>query len=142
MIAPIDDYGHEENAAIAKQLADAGVPVHTGGHGQREGLATHWELWTMVEGGMSPIEALAAATRVPAESLGMGADLGTIEPGKLADLVIVDGQPDRNIRDSDKINAVIQNGRVFNPLTLNEKITGQRTPTPLYWQGKPESAIR
>ena len=57
------------------------------------GLALLMELEHYVRGGLSPAEAIRTATAVPAEAMGCGADLGTIEPGKLADLVVVDGNP-------------------------------------------------
>lgn len=141
-MAPESDYMHAENAAIGKQLADAGVLVNTGGHGQREGLATHWELWMFVQGGMTSLEALKAATISPARYLGLDADLGSISPGKLADLVVIDGDVLGDIRESDKISHVVLNGRVYDTTTLNEVITGDAKLKPMFWHGKPEAAIR
>ena len=140
--APESDFGHAENAAIGKQLADAGVLVHTGAHGQREGLATHWEMWMFAQGGMSPLEALRAATSAPAEYLGLDKDLGRLEPGKLADLVVIDGDVTRDIGVSDKITHVMLNGRLFEAPGLNEILSGDRTVAPMYWWGRPESEIR
>jgi imidazolonepropionase-like amidohydrolase len=141
-MAPEEDYGHAANAAIGKRLADAGVLVHTGAYGQREGLATHWEMWMFVQGGMSPLEALEAATIAPAEYLGLDADLGSLTPGKLADLVVIDGDITRDIRVSDKVTHVMLNGRLFEAATLNETLTGNRVTGPFYWHGRPESGIR
>jgi imidazolonepropionase-like amidohydrolase len=142
LMAPESDYRHPDNAAIAKKLADAGVLVHTGAHGQREGLATHWELWMFVQGGMTPLEAIRAATIAPAEYLGMDRDLGSLEPGKLADLVVIDGDVTADIRVSDRVTHVMLNGRLFDAATLNEILTGNHVTAPFYWHGRPESEIR
>lgn len=141
-MAPEADYRDDDAAAAAKALLDAGVLVNTGGHGQREGLATHWEMWSFARGGFTPMEALAAATINPARYLGMDADIGSLEPGKLADLVIIDGNPLKNIRHTDHISHVVLNGRVYAADSLSEVFTGDSTLQPFYWQGKPESAIR
>lgn len=140
--APEEDYRHADNAAIGKQLADAGVLVLSGAHGQREGLATHWELWMFVQGGMTPLEALRTATSAPAEYLGMHNDLGSLEAGKLADLVVIDGDVTKNIRVSDKITHVMLNGRLYDAATLEEQHSGDHRLEPFYWSEKPESAIR
>jgi len=140
--APEADYGDDENAALAKQLMDNGVSVHIGAHGQREGLGSHWEMWSFARGGMSPMEALKTATINPAKQFGMSKDIGSLEVGKLADLVIIDGNPLENIRESDKVEKVMINGRLFDANTLNEEVTGDRVTKPFYWHGKPESEIR
>ena len=133
-MAPFEDYYHVVSAATSKQLADVGVNVSIGAHGQREGLASHWEIWTFALGGMSPVEALRAATIAPAEKIGMGADIGSLEVGKLADLVVLDTNPLEDIFQSDKVNMVMLNGRLYEASTLNETVTGGRTTKPFYWQ--------
>ncbi len=132
--APIEDYHHITAAAAAKQLADVGVMVSIGAHGQREGLASHWEIWGFAQGGMSPVEALRTATTAPAAALGYDDDLGTIEVGKLADLVILDANPLDDIYQTDKVNMVMLNGRLYDAATMNEQVTGNRTTKPFYWQ--------
>lgn len=77
------------------------------------GLSLHMELEHYVEGGLTPFQALQAATIVPAEALGMDKDLGTIEPGKLADLVLVDGDPLSDIRATRRVRKVIKDGELF-----------------------------
>ena len=84
-----------------------------GAHGQREGLAAHWEMWIMVQGGFSPWEALRGATSDAAKHLGMDKDLGSIEAGKLADLVIIEGDVLTDIRQSEYISHTMLNGRLY-----------------------------
>ena len=134
-MAPASDYQpFRDSAANAKRLQDLGVLVNTGAHGQREGLGSHWEIWAFVQGGMSPMQALQAATIDPAQHLGMAHDLGSIEHGKLADLLIVDGNPLEDIRVTDHIAYVVLNGRIYEGGTLAEKVSGQRKLAPFYWQ--------
>jgi imidazolonepropionase-like amidohydrolase/Tol biopolymer transport system component len=134
-MAPESDYqAIRDSAANAKRLLELGVLVNTGAHGQREGLGSHWEIWGFVAGGMSPMQALQAATIDPARHLGLVHDLGSIESGKLADLLVVDGNPLENIRVTDHIAYVVQNGRVYEGGTMTEKLSGQRKVQPFYWQ--------
>lgn len=132
--APEDDYSDQVSAATAKQLADRGVMVSIGAHGQQEGLAAHWEMWSFVRGGMSPLEALEAATIVPATHLGFSKDIGSLEVGKLADLVILNENPLTDIRNTDKISHVMLNGRLYDAATLNEEVTGTRKRNPYWWE--------
>ena len=104
-MAAEDDFGHVPCRQGAKRLADAGVPVNMGAHGQLQGLGAHWEMWMLAQGGMTPIEVLRAATINPARSLGLDKELGSIEPGKLADLVVLDRNPLENIRNTESIFA-------------------------------------
>ncbi|MCB2112607.1 MAG: PD40 domain-containing protein [Parvularculaceae bacterium] len=132
--APEEDFAEQYNAREAKKLADRGVMVSIGAHGQEEGLGSHWEMWSFVRGGMSPLEALKAATSTPARALGYDRDIGAIEAGKLADLVILNADPLENIRNTDKIDAVMLNGRLYDPVTMNEKVTGAKTRGEYYWE--------
>ncbi len=134
-MAPASDYQpFRDSAANGKRLQDLGVMVNIGAHGQREGLGSHWEVWAFVQGGMSPMQALQTATIDPARHLGMARDLGSIENGKLADLLIVDGNPLEDIRVTDHVAYVVLNGRVYEGGTLAEKLSGQRKLAPFYWQ--------
>ena len=132
--APDEDFYHVTSAATAKQLADRGVTVTIGAHGQREGLGSHWEIWGFAQGGMSPVEALRSATIVAAEKLGFDQDIGSLEAGKLADLVVLDSNPLEDIYQSDKVNMVMLNGRLYEAATLDETVTGGRKTQAFYWQ--------
>lgn len=133
-IAPEEDYVDDDNAREAHKLAKLGVPVSIGAHGQEPGIAAHWELWSFVRGGMSPIEALAAGTINAARSLGYDRDVGSLEAGKLADLVVLDADPTSDIRNSDKIAKVMIGGRLYDAATLNEEATGTRKRKPYFWE--------
>ena len=126
-----EDYNHMKVAEITKGLIDRGEIVQTGGHGQLNGLCTHWELWSMVQGGMTTWEALRSGTLYGAKYLGMDRELGSIEPGKLADLLVLEPEADpiSNIRDSEKIQTVISNGRILDAATL-----GGDKRAPLFWE--------
>lgn len=77
------------------------------------GLSLHLEIQTYVDGGLSPFQALQSATIWAAESLGVEKDLGTIEAGKLADIIVVEGDPLKNIRDAWNVTTVMKNGMVW-----------------------------
>jgi imidazolonepropionase-like amidohydrolase/Tol biopolymer transport system component len=133
--APEEDYVDASNAREAKKLADRGVQVSIGAHGQQAGLGPHWEMWSFVRGGWSPIEALRAGTIMPATSLGYAKDVGSLEVGKLADLLVLDADPTKDIRNSDKLSRVMLGGRLYDSATLNEVVTGKRVRQPYWWEG-------
>lgn len=132
--APDEDFVDQYSAREAKKLADRGVMVSIGAHGQEEGLGSHWEMWSFVKGGMSPLDALKAATVTPATALGYIKDIGTIEEGKLADLVILNANPLDDIGNTDEIDEVMLNGRLYDAKTMNEVVTGSRRKAKYYWE--------
>ena len=132
--APEEDFVDDDNAREAKKLADAGVMVSIGAHGQQAGIGSHWELWSFARGGMSPLEALQAGTINSAKSLGMDKDIGSLESGKLADLLVLDADPTSDIRNSDKIHRVMLGGRMYDPLTMQEVVTGDGKRAPYWWE--------
>ena len=132
--APESDFVDDEVAREAKKLADRGVEVSIGAHGQQPGIAAHWEIWSFVRGGMTPLEALQAATIVPARSLGMEREIGSLEPGKLADLVILESNPLEDIRNTERVETVVLGGRAFDARTGNETVTGDLRRRPYWWE--------
>ena len=126
-----DELNHISIAREAKRLSDEGVSVQLGAHGQREGLGAHWELWMMEQGGMTPMQALRVGTLNGATALGMDKDIGSLETGKLADLVVLDANPLENLRNTVKIGYTMINGRIFDN-HMNE--VGQAPRQPFWHQ--------
>jgi imidazolonepropionase-like amidohydrolase len=130
--APDEQYNHIEVAKYAKTLRDNGVGVHIGAHGQREGLAAHWELWIMAQGGFTPWEALRGGTIDGARHLGMDKQIGSIEIGKVADLAIIEGDVLADIKRSEFVSHTVINGRVFAAATMQE-LGSETTPAPFFF---------
>lgn len=123
-------------AHFVGQVLDAGGRAGVGSHGQLQGLGYHWELWATAAGLSDPHDALRVATLLGAESLGLAADLGSIEPGKLADLVVLRGNPLDDIRHTNTIRYVMLNGRLREGDTLDQ-VWPERVPAgPFYWSGE------
>lgn len=118
--APLEDYNHFNNARVATELQNEGVDVLLGAHGQREGLAAHWEMWMFGQGGMEPLNIIKAATIDGAKYIGMDKDLGSLKAGKLADLVILNQDPLQDIETSDDIHQVMLNGRLYDVDSMNQ----------------------
>ncbi|MFL6732203.1 MAG: amidohydrolase family protein [Sphingomicrobium sp.] len=135
VIAPEEDYADTWSAREARKLADRGVSVSIGAHGQQDGIGAHWEMWSFVKGGWTPLQALQAATINPARTLGLSRDIGSLEVGKLADLVVLDANPVENIRNTERVNEVMLGGRLYDAATLNERVTGNRVRKAYWWEG-------
>jgi len=132
--APDLHYNHVNVARFAKVLRDRGVSVQVGAHGQREGLAAHWEIWMLEQGGFTPWEAFRAATVDGARYLGMDGDMGSIEKGKLADLFVVDGDPLKEIRVSEKVLYTMINGRLYDARSMDQVAPEARKRRPFFFE--------
>jgi imidazolonepropionase-like amidohydrolase/Tol biopolymer transport system component len=117
-MAADDDYFFVTVSQAVKKLSDRGVLINTGAHGQQDGIGEHWEIWMMQMGGMSNMEALRAATINGAKSLGLDKDIGSLETGKLADLLVMDANPLDNIRNTESIRYVMVNGRMYDSFNM------------------------
>ena len=119
---PEEEYinGHILISKSLKKLVDVGVKVNMGAHGQLQGLGAHWEIWMMSQGGMTNHQALKTATINPAQSLGFDDWIGSIQPGKLADLLVMDKNPLESIYNTETIRYTMVNGRLYDAETMNE----------------------
>ncbi|WP_372639119.1 amidohydrolase family protein, partial [Fodinibius sp.] len=133
---PQEEYenGHMLSAATAKNLLREGVNVNLGAHGQLQGLGAHWELWMMHQGGMTELEALEVATINGARYIGMDHELGSIEEGKLADLIVIDGNPLEDIRSTEQVAYTMVNGRLYDSATMNEIGNHPGKRLPFWWE--------
>jgi imidazolonepropionase-like amidohydrolase len=115
-----EDFIFSKIAAGARDILRAGGRVGMGSHGNQQGLGAQWEMWNLASGGMTPMEVLRVSTIIGAESIGFDRDIGSIEPGKLADLVVLDANPLDDIRNTNRIRYVVKNGVVHDGNTLDE----------------------
>jgi imidazolonepropionase-like amidohydrolase/Tol biopolymer transport system component len=128
-MAANDDYFFVTVSQAAKALNDRGVIVSTGAHGQIDGIGEHWETWMMQMGGMTNHEALRAATLNGARALGLDKDVGSLENGKLADLIVLDANPLTDIKNTQSIRYVMVNGRMYDTSNMAQ-IGNHPAPAP------------
>ncbi len=136
MMLPDEEYenGHILTSRSLKKLNDAGVRVNLGAHGQLQGLGAHWELWMLQQGGMSNHEALRCATINGAKYLGMEEQIGSLEAGKLADIIVLDANPLDDIQNSEQVRYTMVNGRLYDAATMNEIGNYDRPRAPFYFE--------
>jgi Tol biopolymer transport system component/imidazolonepropionase-like amidohydrolase len=139
MMVPEDDFYHFELAKSVRDVVRMGGKAQLGAHGQLQGLGAHWELWMLQQGGLTPLEAIRCGTLYGAQYLGLDGDLGSVEPGKLADLVVLDKNPLDNIRNSESIRYVMANGVLFSTDNMDEVYPEQKTRPPFFWERRGEA---
>jgi imidazolonepropionase-like amidohydrolase/Tol biopolymer transport system component len=135
-MVPDEEYenGHILTSKSLKKLNDAGVKINLGAHGQIQGIGAHWELWMLQQGGMTNHEALYCATMNGAKLLGMEKEIGSLKAGKLADLIVIDGNPLTDIRQSEKVVYTMVNGRLYDTENMNEIGNTQKTRSKFFWE--------
>ena len=136
VMATDDDWHHMDVAAGAKKVMEAGGHVQLGAHGQLQGLGAHWELWGLTQGGMTPAEALRAATIMGAEYIGLDKWIGSLEAGKLADFVVLDANPLEDIHNSNTVRYVVKNGEVWNGDNMDRIWPSPRTRPLFPWESQ------
>lgn len=128
-----DEFSVAEMAAGVAALQRAGGLVGVGAHGELQGLGYHWEMWAYAMGGMTPAEILRAATIDGAKIIGISEDLGSIAPGKLADMVILNANPLADIKNTNTVSQVMKNGALYDGDTLTQTWPARKEMAPFWW---------
>jgi imidazolonepropionase-like amidohydrolase len=133
---PANEWGHVQTAEVARDLLRQGVLVNLGAHGQLNGLDAHWELRSFGLGGMTPHEALRVATLNGATYLGLEHEIGSLTEGKLADLIVLEGNPLEDLANAERIRWTMVNGRLFDARTMDEVGNHPRPRAPFWWEAE------
>jgi hypothetical protein len=115
-----DEYVFPKHAEFVKRMIESGAKMAVGAHGQIQGIGNHWELWAMASGGLGNHDALRMATIYGAQAIGMDQDIGTLEVGKMADILVLEKSPLDNLRNTNTIRYVMKNGRLYDADNLGE----------------------
>jgi imidazolonepropionase-like amidohydrolase len=127
------EYPFDLVAQGAARIVAHGGKIALGSNGRVQGLAFHWEMWLLGKGGLHNHDILRAATLFGAESIGLGAQLGSIESGKLADLQVLDADPLTDIRNTNTVRYVMKNGRLYDAMTLDQIAPVRQKLNNLWW---------
>jgi hypothetical protein len=130
----LSDIGVRSVARSLKKIDDAGGVINVGAHGILQGLGTHWEMWALAEGGMSNLHVLRAGTLNGAKTLGLDKQIGSLEVGKFADLIVLDANPLENIRNTNTVRYTMINGRLYDSMTMNEIGNYNRPRSKFFWE--------
>jgi imidazolonepropionase-like amidohydrolase/Tol biopolymer transport system component len=131
--SPDEDYIFREVAAGAAAIYRKGGQVALGSHGEQQGIGAHWELWMLQSGGLTTMETLRVATINGAKALGLDKDVGSLEPGKVADLVVLDKNPLESIYNSESIRWVMKAGELYDANTLDRTWPSERKLDRFWW---------
>lgn len=117
-----EDYHHFNTSVAVKQVSDAGGLVNTGAHGQMQGIGFHWEMRMFEQGGMSVMDVIKAATVNPAKTHGIFHDVGSLEVGKLADLLIYDAKEDviNSVSSLREVKQIVMDGKILDARTMDQ----------------------
>ncbi len=135
---PEEELDFIAGAADGRKVVERGGYVTVGAHGNRQGLGMQWELWSFVMGGFTPLEAIRAATWHGAVKIGYERDLGSLEPGKLADFLVLNDNPLEEIRNTGKIWYVVKNGFVRDGESMTQVWPGRKALHRFHWQTEEE----
>ena len=135
-MGPEEEYenGYMLVSRACTKLQNAGVNMNLGAHGQLQGMGAHWELWMLAQGGMSNLQALRCATLNGARYLGMEPEIGSLAPGKLADLIVLDKNPLEDIRHSNSVRYTMVNGHLYDAATMDEIGNYDRKRQPFWFE--------
>ncbi|MCG8369771.1 MAG: amidohydrolase family protein, partial [Proteobacteria bacterium] len=129
-----DQHIYRQLARDAHRIRRAGGRVGIGSHAQLQGVAYHWEMQLFAAGGWTPREILEAATVTGSDIIGRADAIGSLDAGKYADLLVLAGNPLEDIANTQSIEFVMKNGRLYDADTLDE-VWPRRRPLPALWVG-------
>jgi Tol biopolymer transport system component len=128
-----EEYAYPRIAAGAAAIQRAGGLVGVGSHGNMPGIGTHFELQALASGGMTPMEVLRAGTIGSAETIGREAEVGSLEPGKYADILILKRNPLEDVKNTLSLLQVVKGGRIYDAATLDEVWPRPRPRAPFWF---------